>query len=200
MTSSIYPLVTILDTEVDSPLVIDVAGTGYEIGDALIFDPPPYGTTATADVATVGGSGEILTLNFTNQGQGYISPPNITITSVNGVGGVVTATNITQIFVMDENILVNDVEITPEMVTPGGGGTVRLLFSYESASGTDEVSVFNNGFLKGKLNADNSFSILSDGYYRFDIDVEAGDNLNIQINDSIDTIHSFRMHLVQIGA
>lgn len=96
------------------------------------------------------------------------------------------------------DILSTPVTIISDHVTPGGGGILRLQFSFV---GTDmEITVFNNSVSKGKLNGDNSFVILSDGYYRFDIEVESGDIINLQSNQNITTINFIRAHLVQFGA
>jgi len=97
-------------------------------------------------------------------------------------------------------ILESDVEITSEMVSPGGGGILRLYFTFNLAAEAT-VTVFNNSISKGTLNADNGSQIQILGYYRFDIDVEAGDNINLQANQDITSATSFfRAHLVQFGA
>jgi len=48
--------------------------------------------------------------------------------------------------------------------------------------------------------ADNSNVITDDGFYRFDIDVEEGDLVNIQSTVAISTVNLLRAHLVQFGA
>ena len=85
------------------------------------------------------------------------------------------------------------------MVSPGGGGLLRLYFAFTLAA-TAAVTVFNNASSKGQLNADNGSSILTNGYYRFDIDVEEGDVLNFQASENITAVLFFRAHLVQFGA
>lgn len=98
------------------------------------------------------------------------------------------------------NIFSSNIPITANLVSPGGGGTVRFSFSFELESAPAVVSVFNNDIFKGNLNADNSSDILTDGYYRFDIDVESGDNINLQSSKQIITVNFARAHLVQFGA
>lgn len=100
----------------------------------------------------------------------------------------------------DTDIFTSDVAITSELVSPGGGGILRLLFSFAFGTSPAIITVFNNGNLKGQLNANNSFNIDTDGYYRFDIDVESGDNINIQASFSVTTVNFVRAHLVQFGA
>ena len=105
----------------------------------------------------------------------------------------------------NQDILENDIPITAEMVSPGGGGVLRLYFGFELGmfEPTASFGVFNNGTLNGVLNSDNSGNIESDGYYRFDIDVEAGDNINLQMITplrTLETVNFFRAHLVQVGA
>ena len=92
-----------------------------------------------------------------------------------------------------------DIIITDAMVKPGGGGILRLYFSFVFGITPATVNVFN-GTLKGALNADNSSQVVSNGYYRFDIDVEAGDTINLQANQDVTAINFLRTHLVQFGA
>ena len=62
-----------------------------------------------------------------------------------------------------------------------------------------------NASLKGNLNADNSNNVVDNGYYRFDIDIEAGDNINLQLltgtgGNNVTAINFIRAHLIQFGA
>lgn len=100
----------------------------------------------------------------------------------------------------DTDILTSDIVITEEQLSPGGGGTLRVLFSFVFGVSPSRINVFNNGSLKGAFNADNSFNIVDDGLYRFDVEVEPGDNINFQSTEVISTALSFRLHLVLIGA
>lgn len=97
------------------------------------------------------------------------------------------------------DILTSDITITGGMVKPGGGGILRLYFSFVFGVSPATVNVFN-GTLKGALNADNSSQVVSNGYYRFDIDVESGDTINLQANQDVTAINFLRAHLVQFGA
>lgn len=102
---------------------------------------------------------------------------------------------------INTDIFATDITITSDTVSPGGGGILRLYFSFTMA-GTGHIRVFNNDNFKGILNIDNnSGEIISDGYYRFDIDVEAGDVINIQSDDQpITDVPLLKAHLVQFGA
>lgn len=93
-----------------------------------------------------------------------------------------------------------DITITADQVKPGGGGILRLAFSFTFGVTPATVSVRNGGALKGNLNADNSANVITDGFYRFDIDVEAGDTINLRATESITAINFVRAHLVQFGA
>lgn len=99
----------------------------------------------------------------------------------------------------NNDILTSDILITSDMVNPGGGGILRLYFSFVFGVTPATVNVFN-GTLKGALNADNSSQVVSNGYYRFDIDVESGDTINLQANQTVTAINVLRAHLVQFGA
>lgn len=98
------------------------------------------------------------------------------------------------------DIFTSDLDITTAMVKPGGGGIIRLYFSFVFASSPATVSVFDGGNLKGTINADNSSNVISNGLYRFDIDVESGDAINLQADEQITGINYVRVHLVQFGA
>ena len=103
------------------------------------------------------------------------------------------------------DLLDSDIEITSDMVSPGGGGILRMYFAFTFTTTPGTIGVFNNSTFKGNLNADNSSEVVTDGYYRFDIDVESGDSINLQLlsgtgGDSITAIHFIRAHLVQFGA
>ena len=195
MTSSIYPRNPVIDSEINTPLTITNGGTGYQIGDVVVFDPPPSGTTATGLVDGE-AAGVITSINVTNVGSGYTFAPNVTVTSATGSGAIITAI-VTLNFGMDQNIFVEDVAITSDDLRPGGGGILRLYFSF---AGTTTAKIFNNGNFKGFLNADNSNTIADDGYYRFDIDVEGGDGINIQLGAAVTAVNFLRLHLVNFGA
>ena len=99
----------------------------------------------------------------------------------------------------DTDIL-SDITFTDDMVKPGGGGILRVYFSF-TVGADATIGVYNNNNFKGNLNADNSSKISSNGYYRFDIDIEDADVINLQSSDQAITIVNFvRAHLVQFGA
>ncbi len=196
MTSSIYPRDPVIDSEIDTPLTITNGGTNYQIGDVVVFDPPPNGTTATGEVDGLGASDTITSINVTNVGSGYTFAPNVTVTSATGAGAIIAAV-VTLNFGADENVFVNDVPISSDDLRPGGGGILRLYFSFVGAT---DAKVFNNGKFKGFLNADNSNTIATNGYYRFDIDVEGGDAINLQLGMVVSAVNFVRLHLFNFGA
>lgn len=135
-------------------------------------------------------------------GSGYISAPGVTATGGGGTGAVITATISS---VPSGDILSNDIAITNELVSPGGGGILRLYFAFVFDSSPGDITVTNNGVDKGALNADNDSQLVSNGYYRFDIDVESGDNINLILKGTasatnITSTNFIRAHLVQFGA
>lgn len=99
-------------------------------------------------------------------------------------------------------LLPNDVLITPEMVSPGGGGLVRLYFSIVTVGNVvTEIGVLDkDGFIKGTLNGDNNNNINSNSYYRFDIDIEALDTINLITTEAVQSVVFFRAHLITFGA
>ncbi len=172
-------------------------GIGYlATDDALTVTGVTSGeTSGSIDVDTI-ASTALSSITITNAGSGYTSVPNIVISEAQG--GIATA--VLSISV-DGNILSSDITITRDMVKPGGGGILRVYFSLIFDSTPATVAVFNNGTFKGNLNADNDAQVITDGYYRFDIDVEEDDNINFQCStDTVLTVNFFRAHLVQFGA
>jgi len=115
--------------------------------------------------------------------------------SIYPVSFVVAATAIAA----DTNILSTPITIIRDQVKPGGGGILRLYFSF-TVGANATIKVFEGGNLKGILNADNLGEVIPDGYYRFDIDVEEGDVINLQSSLEITVVNLFRAHLVQFGA
>jgi len=81
-----------------------------------------------------------------------------------------------------------------------GGGILRLYFAVTFTAGPGSIKVVNNDVSKGFLNADNSSEIADSGYYRFDIDVEGGDLINIQAGEELASILFVRAHLIPFGA
>lgn len=98
------------------------------------------------------------------------------------------------------NIFQNDVDITTELVNPGGAGVLRLYFSFDLAASPAIFSLYNNSTLVGQFNGDNAFEINTNGYYRFDVGIENGDGINLQCSEIINTVNQVRAHLVQFGA
>lgn len=152
------------------------------------------GATATATI-----SNYVASVGITNPGTGYSGIPAVSFTGGGGTGAAATASIIHGILAAT-NIFGSDIAISSALVRPGGGGILRLSFAFDFGVTPAAVSIFNNGKLKGTLNADNSNNLISDGYYRFDIDVEAGDNINMQSSQTVDLIHFVRAHLVLLGA
>lgn len=177
---------------------ISNGGTGYEsdAANTVVF-ANQVNPAAVADAVVGDISGTINTVTVTNGGSGYLSADAAYTTG----SGETTTVNIDTSIPIATDILEFPVVITNEMVSPGGGGILRLYFSFEFNAGNQSIiSVFNNNSFKGNLNADNSSFVNDAGYYRFDIDVEANDSINFQSSVIIDTVNFVRTHLVQFGA
>jgi len=103
---------------------------------------------------------------------------------------------------IDAKILTNDITITEDFLN-GDSGLLRLWFSF--TTGADyQVTVTKLGAadLTGSpliLNADNTFIMLSDGYYRFDVGVKPGDLINLSSSVAISAINDFQIQRVQIA-
>ena len=116
----------------------------------------------------------------------------IVITGQTGVGGT--------------DLFTPNIVITREMVSPGGGGILRLWFSFSFTIAGAPVQVFKGTtqsptlVFKGNLNPDNDAVCLTNGYYRFDIDVEEGDIINLQSTQTVTANNLIRAHLVVFGA
>lgn len=100
-------------------------------------------------------------------------------------------------------ILLDDIVTDADFVN-GNSGRIRFLFSFTTAAAADYQitltklggSVFTSPL---KLNADNTFILLSDGYYQFDISVEPGNLINFSSNVDITKINDIQMQKIQIG-
>ena len=106
-----------------------------------------------------------------------------------------------------QNIFTPSIEITQDMVSPGGGGILRFYFAFDfSIADAGGIDVFKGTtenptlVFKGTLNPDNGLVCQDNGYYRFDIDVENGDIINLQPKVLISNVNLIRAHLVVFGA
>ena len=105
--------------------------------------------------------------------------------------------------VADTKILADDIVIDSAFVN-GDSGRLRFLFSFTTAAAADyQITLTKLGgsdFTSPlKLNADNTFILLSDGYYQFDISVEPGNLINFSANVNITAINDIQMQKIQIG-
>lgn len=196
MPSSIYPLSVDLFTGGSvSSITVDAGGSGYT--SPIVTITGGGGTGATATAALVGDAVDSITV--TANGSGYTSVPTVTITD-GGPGVGATATAVLADIIADADILQTDVSVTAAMVKPAGGGILRLMFALELETTPAIITIFNNSVSQGVLNADSLSQIVSDGYYRFDLEVESGSAINFQCSENITTIRFARAHLVQFGA
>jgi len=198
--SSIYPLTVSINTAgTISSAAVAGGGTGYTAGETVKLTGATSGSidgTATVTVT----AGVVQTITIVNAGTNYINGETLALTGLTSGATNATGTATTTTISASSNVLSSNVAITSELLRPTGGGIVRLSFGLSFATSPSAVSIFNNGKLKGTLNADNSNNLISDGYYRFDIDVEAGDAINLQASQVINVIRFLRVHLVLLGA
>jgi len=193
-------------------IVFTSRGSGFVGGniETVTIEGVTSTATTTFTVNTIANNA-LSSITLTDGGSGYTVAPNITITPTVGGGSGATAIGVFAIRItpipINSNILTSDIAITPDLVKPGGGGILRLYFTFAFNTTPGTISVTNNGAVKGSLNADNDLQVVTNGYYRFDVDVEANDNINLQLTAgptstalTIDTINFVRAHLVQFGA
>lgn len=199
MVSSIYALTVSLNTAgTISTAAVVSGGTGYTAGNTITLTGVTSGSSDATATATV-SAGVMTSYTIVLAGTNYINGESLTVTGGTGNDDATgTATTVT--IAADSDILSSDISISTDQLRPGGGGVIRLTFAFSLPTTPATISVFNGGVLKGDLNADNSTNIISDGYYRFDIDVEAGDTINIQSSEIVDVIRFVRAHLVLVGA
>lgn len=174
-------------------------GAGYTSFPTVTIVPNAGGgVNAEAEVNALTAT-TVASITVDESGSRYESVPTVTITGGNGSGA--TATAVIDSISSNTNILNTDISISREQVRPGGGGVLRLFFSMDFATSPATIAIFNNSTFKGNLNADNSSEVVTDGYYRFDIDVEEGDSVNLQCSTSdINGIHFLQAELVLFGA
>ncbi len=68
-----------------------IAGTGYVVGDPILFTGGGFTVSAVAAVSSVDGSGAITGIAVSNPGQGYSSAPSVSVSSATGSGAQVVA-------------------------------------------------------------------------------------------------------------
>ena len=77
-----YPNCFIVDS-----ISISSAGSGYVVGDIIVFDDAPTdGTNAVAAITSVNGSGGVTGITLINPGAGYTTQPLYTVDTVAGNG------------------------------------------------------------------------------------------------------------------
>lgn len=182
-------------------VTITDGGSGFVGTEIVTITGVSSGTaTATFTVTTVNDD-VITSVTITVPGSGYTSVPTVLATG-GGNGAIIVATISS---ISSGDILSSDIAITNELVSPGGGGILRLYFAFVFDVTPGDITVTNNGIDKGTLNADNDSQIISNAYYRFDLDVESGDNINLELKGTagatnIASTNFLRAHLVQFGA
>ena len=108
----------------------------------------------------------------------------------------VTITAATQIFA-------SDIVVTEDMLA-GDSGLFRIWWSFTTAAPYQiTITKLGDADLTGFpliVNGDNSFTLQSDGYYRFDVGVKPGDLINLSSSEDITKINDLQVQQIQIGA
>jgi len=98
----------------------------------------------------------------------------------------------------------NDIVVTREMLGRSDSGLFRIWWSFTTAVDYElTVTKLGDADLTGfplKVNGDNAFVLLADGYYRFDIGVKPGDLINLSSSQDITKVNDLQVQQIQIGA
>lgn len=190
-------------------ITLSSAGSGYTSAPTLgiteddSFEAGSF-TPVLGTLSTLGTS--VGSATVTNGGANYTSAPTVVFSGPQEAGSTTLGTATIAEYNVDEDILSSDISITEEMLRWGGGGILRLYFAFDLNDSTGVMGVINNGSHIGNLNPDHSSEITTDGYYRFDIGIEGGDNINLQLqnvateSDELVGIHFISAQLVIVGA
>lgn len=104
---------------------------------------------------------------------------------------------------MNAKILTNDLVITEDLLG-GDSGLIRIWWSFTTgAEYALTITKKGEADLTGfplKVNGDISFSLKSDGYYRFDVGVRPGDLINMSSSVAISKVNELQIQQIQIGA
>lgn len=108
----------------------------------------------------------------------------------------------TQTPAANTSILTNDITFQSDEFSPGGAGLIRVWFSFLSGTSPFNVLISHKPSFADpvKLNADNSFNIVTQGFYRFDIPAKFGDAINIQASEILTGIPLLRFEKIVFGA
>jgi len=113
----------------------------------------------------------------------------------------VTAASVT--IALNTKILENDLVVTKTMLA-GNSGLFRIWWSFTTGANY-ELTVTKKGAadLLGsplKVNADNTFVLRDNGYYRFDVGVKPGDLINLSSSVAITAVNDLQIQQIQLGA
>ncbi len=102
-----------------------------------------------------------------------------------------------------DDILTSDITIDSDFLN-GDSGLIRLLFSFTTTAAADyniTVTKLGAGVYTSPLilNADNTFILLSDGYYRFDLSVAPGDEINFRSSVDITSVNDVQVQKIPLG-
>jgi hypothetical protein len=129
-------------------IVIINGGTGYAVGDALVFTSAS-GSGAAAAVSTVSTNGVITGISVSNTGTGYTSAPSITVTSVGGGSGAALAATVNGICAaLNRGSSWSPVVIT---VPTGQDLTINLTNNLSFTAGTGTNTVPTSLVIVGQL-------------------------------------------------
>lgn len=155
-----------------------ISGDDY----TLSVDRTPNGKGATFEGVIT--NGELTSITVTNTGAGYeIVDDTPLLLVITGGGGTATAEAvISRTEIISATILSSDSNFTSKpTITIADTGSAEVTF---------------------KFNGDNDFVLKDGGYYRFDINVRAGDAIDFTATSELDalTVSEFRIDQIQLGA
>jgi len=123
--------------------------------------------------------GKVTKITITNSGGGYPIVPVVTIAApVSGSQAFAAA-------------VLQGGEVVDIIITNPGSGYVT--------PPVVTITPFVGTTINAKFNGDNAFALKSGGYYRFDIGVRVGDDINFIQDANSATLREFRVDQIQLG-
>ncbi len=94
--------------------------------------------------------------------------------------------------------IIDSIDGSPEQAVEHDSAGIAMWYRRELAVRTTITPVALAALTT--VHADGGIEHIDDGYYRFDVDVEAGDTINLRASETVTAIRFLRAHLILVGA